>query len=98
MRTIAREVDRAVLRALVGLPSHGHAVCARLGIDASEGAVYPVLHRLERYGLVRSAWADVEGRHRCLYELTGAGAAAVPEAAAGPAPAPAASRALRWSA
>jgi len=42
-----------------------------------EGTVYPTLHRLERVGLVTSGWADVGGRRRRLYQLTGAGAAAV---------------------
>jgi DNA-binding PadR family transcriptional regulator len=35
-----------------------------------EGTVYPVLHRLEREGLVRSRWTEASGRRRRVYRLT----------------------------
>jgi len=39
-----------------------------------EGTVYPVLHKLERDGLVRSRWEEAEtGRKRKYYALTAAG-------------------------
>ena len=87
-------IDDRVLSALVGPAAHGFAVAARLraagtvpagagdgqDLEGAEGTVYPVLHRLERLGLVRSVWADVAGRRRRVYELTGAGATALERA------------------
>src|SRR4051794_34912635 len=100
MRTLRRpsagSLDGLVLTALVGPAAHGYRITSRLrdaaGLggdapgDLPEGTVYAVLHRLERDGLVRSAWADVDSRRRRVYELTGAGAAAV-EVIPGTAPA-----------
>jgi PadR family transcriptional regulator PadR len=40
-------------------------------IEWSEGTVYPVLHRLEREGLIASEWKEAEtGRERKYYSLT----------------------------
>jgi len=83
LRGRTHDLDGLILSALVGPPSHGYAVTARLrsqagdGFDIPEGTVYPALHRLERVGLVTSGWADIGGRRRRVYQLTGAGAAAV---------------------
>ena len=72
-------LEGLVLAALVGPGADGYAVTCEVQeqVERAEGTVYPVLHRLERCGLVRSRWADVEGRRRRVYELTGAGGAAV---------------------
>lgn len=44
-------------------------------IEWSEGMLYPVLHRLEAEGLVRSRWRQIDsGRRRRYYRLTPAGA------------------------
>jgi DNA-binding PadR family transcriptional regulator len=75
-------LDARVLAALAGVPAHGYRVTMRLDAGVPDGTVYPVLHRLERDGLVRSAWRDVDGRRRRLYELTGAGATALDRLAA----------------
>ncbi|WP_130336999.1 PadR family transcriptional regulator [Micromonospora kangleipakensis] len=40
-------------------------------------AINPALHRLERAGLVASAWNDDTGRRRRCYELTEQGRAAL---------------------
>ena len=37
------------------------------------GTVYPALRRMERAGLVESAWSTVGGRERRTYQLTSAG-------------------------
>jgi DNA-binding PadR family transcriptional regulator len=43
-------------------------------IEWSEGMLYPVLHRLEAEGLIRSRWRATEnGRHRKYYRLSPAG-------------------------
>ena len=79
-------LDMLLLSILRGPPLHGYGVITALreasaGVfDLKEGSVYPALHRLEQDGLLRSAWADVDGRRRRLYELTGAGERALAEA------------------
>jgi DNA-binding PadR family transcriptional regulator len=58
---------------------HGHAVIDALkrrsgdALDLPEGTVYPVLHRLERDGLLESTWSVVGGRRRRTYSLTTGG-------------------------
>jgi len=44
----------------------------------SEGMLYPVLHRLEREGLIHSRWGESEsGRRRKYYRLSRQGGAAL---------------------
>jgi len=69
-----------LLLSIVGRgPAHGYAVIAALRADSNglfdlpEGTVYPALHRLERNGLLGSAWATEHGRRRRIYELSSAG-------------------------
>jgi len=64
--------------------SYGYAIIARVralsGGDLcwTEGMLYPVLHRLERKGLVKARWRQSEtGRERKYYALTAAGRAAL---------------------
>jgi len=72
-------LDPVVLAILSSGPLHGYAVIeelkARSGgeLDLPEGTVYPALHRLERRGLLRSAWSQGEGRRRRVYRLTANG-------------------------
>lgn len=42
-------------------------------INVQAGTLYPLLHRLEADGLIRSRWEDSSGRKRKWYELTAAG-------------------------
>jgi DNA-binding PadR family transcriptional regulator len=78
-------VDLLVLGVLEAGPAHGYAVIegikARSGeaFDLPEGTVYPVLHRLEKAGLLVSEWGEVSGRSRRTYALTPAGRAALGE-------------------
>lgn len=44
-------------------------------IDLKAGTLYPVLHRLEHEGSVKSHWEDSTGRERKWYALTAAGRA-----------------------
>src|SRR5688500_8130407 len=74
-------MELALLAVVAARPSHGWAILeqARLrseGIfEFGEGAVYPVLHKLERDGLLRSDWAEVGGRSRRTYHITRRGRA-----------------------
>ena len=71
-------LDALILAVIASGPIHGYAVIeelrARSGgkLTLPEGTVYPALHRLERGGLVSSAWSD-RGRKRRVYSLTRCG-------------------------
>jgi PadR family transcriptional regulator, regulatory protein PadR len=78
-QTLKGVLDPLILAVLAEGPLHGYAVIeelkARSGgeLDLPEGTVYPALHRLERRGLLRSAWTRAEGRRRRIYRLTAGG-------------------------
>ena len=42
-------------------------------VDPKAGTMYPLLHRLEADGLIRSRWEQETGRRRKWYELTAKG-------------------------
>jgi DNA-binding PadR family transcriptional regulator len=69
-----------VLAILVEGDSYGYAILRRVRelsggeLEWTDGLLYPVLHRLERSGLVQSRWEKTEsGRRRKYYRVTGAG-------------------------
>ena len=73
-------LDMLVLKALSLEPMHGWGISERLQqwsediLRLNEGSLYPALYRLERQGLVRSAWkASANNRRARYYELTAAG-------------------------
>jgi len=72
-----------VLAAVAATPSHGYAIVEALkrrsdgALDLSEGTVYPVLHRLERAGMIASEWEDGTTRPRRVYRLTQSGSEAL---------------------
>jgi DNA-binding PadR family transcriptional regulator len=78
-------LDLLVLAVVSAGPLHGYGVIELLrdrsegSFDLAEGTVYPVLHRLERAGLLEHEWSEASGRRRKLYRLTTAGAARLVE-------------------
>ncbi len=50
------------------------------GYRIGPGTLYPLLHGLEKTGLLRSAFEHVEGRRRRLYRITPAGKRALEKA------------------
>ncbi len=78
-------LDLLVLAVLEDGAKHGYAVIDELRVrsdesfDLPEGTVYPVLHRLEKSGLLQSDWSVVQGRRRRTYELTKKGRGALAE-------------------
>ncbi|MEM8484612.1 MAG: PadR family transcriptional regulator [Bacteroidota bacterium] len=82
---LSRELTAAsakpmVLAILSRGESYGYEIIQRVKrlsneqIVWSEGALYPVLHRLERQGLIQSVWRKSEkGRKRKYYLITEAG-------------------------
>jgi DNA-binding PadR family transcriptional regulator len=81
--TIKGHLDLLLLAIVEDGPMHGYAVISELArrsgdaLRLPEGTVYPALHRLEAGGLLRSSWMPAGGRRRRVYELTGAGEAAL---------------------
>ena len=77
-------LDMIVLAALAGGPAHGYAVIQEINrrsggtFDLPEGTIYPVLHRLEKNGLLSSRWTIADsGRKRRTYTLTRRGRSAL---------------------
>lgn len=76
-------LDGLLLAVLAQAPGHGYELTKRLAqrsdglLGVPEGSLYPALHRLERAGLVDSAWQTGEGRRRRVYRLTRRGRASV---------------------
>ena len=72
-------LDSILLASLEPQPLHGYAImeAVRAGSHASfdlpTGTVYPALHRLERAGLLTSAWSEEAARRRRVYRLTARG-------------------------
>ena len=72
-----------VLGVLAREASYGYEVVQKLSSESEgvfewqEGTVYPVLHRLEKDGLVRAQWQDADasegGRRRKYYYITAKG-------------------------
>lgn len=71
--------ELALLKLLSEAPCYGLEILERLraeaGIDLAEGAIYPLLHRLEKAGLTKAEWRleDEGARPRKYYALTEAG-------------------------
>jgi DNA-binding PadR family transcriptional regulator len=72
-----------LLETLDAGPAHGYLLIERLrqrsggALDLREGTVYPVLHRLERAGMIQSRWDESGPRRRRVYELTRRGHSAL---------------------
>lgn len=66
-----------ILSILADGESYGYEITRKVcelsegGLDWNDGMLYPVLHRLERQGLVVSEWKESEtGRERKYYRLS----------------------------
>jgi len=66
-----------VLSVLADGPRYGYALRRRLdhlvGLDLPWARMYPLLHALERHGLIAATWETTTGRRRKWYTLTDAG-------------------------
>jgi DNA-binding PadR family transcriptional regulator len=74
---VAASATPLVLAILAEGESYGYAIIKRVGelsgghLQWSDGMLYPVLHRVERQGLVASKWVLASnGRRRKYYRLT----------------------------
>jgi PadR family transcriptional regulator, regulatory protein PadR len=77
---VAASSTPLVLAILAEGDSYGYAILRRVrelsggALEWTDGMLYPVLHRLERSGLIESRWESAEsGRRRKYYRLTEAG-------------------------
>ncbi len=73
-------LDLLILKILTLGPNHGWGISNRIrqisrdGLNASQGSLYPALHRLEMRGEVASTMAASENNRRArVYTLTPAG-------------------------
>lgn len=78
---LKNHLELLVLTALKAGPGHGYSIIRAIRnssdgeFELLEGSLYPVLHRLERNGLVTSSWSNVAGRKRRVYKLSQKGRA-----------------------
>lgn len=79
---VAASAIPLILSILDGGESYGYAIIQRVKelsggeIEWTDGMLYPVLHRLEQQGSIRSRWGESEtGRKRKYYALEAAGRA-----------------------
>jgi DNA-binding PadR family transcriptional regulator len=77
---VAASSTPLVLAILAEGDSYGYAILQRVrelsggALEWTDGMLYPVLHRLERSGLVESRWEKADtGRRRKYYRVTEAG-------------------------
>jgi PadR family transcriptional regulator PadR len=81
---IGASTSLLILGVLKAAPSYGYDIVRRINQEADgifawrEGTIYPLLHKLERQGLIRSRWQEADGsKRRKYYALTPAGHAAL---------------------
>jgi PadR family transcriptional regulator PadR len=79
---VAASATPLVLAILAEGDSYGYAIIKRVTelsgghLQWTDGMLYPVLHRLERQGLVAAKWGESEsGRRRKYYRITKEGRA-----------------------
>ena len=71
--------ELAVLRVLRDGPLHGYAIVQSITkrsggtLKFGEGSIYPILHRLEHDGLLKSRRVARNGRERVVYSLSNRG-------------------------
>ncbi len=78
---VAASATPLILSILSEGQSYGYAIIKRVAelsggeLQWTDGMLYPVLHRLERNGYVKTVWGQSEtGRQRKYYRLTDSGA------------------------
>ncbi|GGM39813.1 PadR family transcriptional regulator [Promicromonospora citrea] len=83
---VAASATPLVLGILADGESYGYAILKRVNelsggrMEWTDGMLYPLLHRLERLGYVKSSWGTSDvGRRRKHYAITGTGREALAE-------------------
>ena len=79
------QLEGLILAVLDRGPKHGYGIASELrersqgALEVAEGTLYPVLHKLEKEGLIHSRWEVVNGRRRRVYAPSARGGRAVRE-------------------
>src|SRR5580698_7069315 len=83
---VAASAEPLILSLLAKGESYGYAIIQEIKarsqnrMEWTDGMLYPVLHRLERKGQIKSRWAEAEsGRKRKYYSLRKEGKKALEE-------------------
>jgi DNA-binding PadR family transcriptional regulator len=83
---VAASATPLVLAILAEGESYGYAILSRVRelsggeLEWTDGMLYPLLHRLHRFGYVTTDWrCPPEGRRRRYYAITDAGRSALAE-------------------
>jgi len=82
---VAAMATPLVLAILTEGTSYGYAILKRVrelsggDLEWTDGMLYPLLHRLERLGSIRSEWGAADERRRKYYEITEQGRAQLAE-------------------
>ncbi len=73
----ARDIhELLVLATLRGEARHGYQIALDVGEESNglfqfqHGTLYPILHRLEKSGMISGSWSTEGGRRRKVYTLT----------------------------
>lgn len=81
---IGASTNVLVLSVLAKEASYGYEIIKRINAEAEgafvwqEGTIYPVLHKLEQEGFVRTQWQEADtGRQRKYYYITAKGRTAL---------------------
>lgn len=84
MQSLIRDVNELlVLSSLREGPKHGYQIALDVESDSrgmftfQHGTLYPILHRLEKEGLLAGRWSKGPGRRRKEYTLTARGRTAL---------------------
>jgi PadR family transcriptional regulator, regulatory protein PadR len=83
---VAASTEPIILSLLAQSESYGYALIQRVKelsgekIEWTDGMLYPVLHRMESNGWIKSRWVEIEnGRRRKYYSLSNVGKRALKE-------------------
>lgn len=73
-------LDMLVLQTLGHAPLHGYAIAKEIqhvtddALAVEEGSLYPALYRMEKRGLIQSAWGLTDTKRRAkIYSITSVG-------------------------
>ena len=76
----ARDINELLLLSTLRPEAkHGYQIALDVETDSNglfrfrHGTLYPILHRLEKGGLIRGSWSKSQGRRRKIYSLTVSG-------------------------
>ncbi len=80
VQALARGINEAlVLASLRDGEKHGYQISLDVERESAgrfvlqHGTLYPILHRLEKEGVIKGRWEKGEGRRKKLYRLTRSG-------------------------